>query len=57
MSKQAGYASCLQSHIQGGPESFDNDTLGNGFCAVGAKAFSFFRDAPKPFDNVGPDDV
>ena len=39
------------------PEPFDNVRLGSLFCAVGAKAFSFLWDAPRPFDNVGPDNV
>ena len=65
---EAGYASCLQNPVgstyeQNGkmqgesPEPFDNVRLGSLFCAVGAKAFSFLWDAPRPFDNVGPDNV
>ena len=67
MSKQAMQVVCRtlwgahmskMAKMQGeSPEPFDNVRLGSLFCAVGAKAFSFSWDAPRPFDKVGPDNV
>ena len=66
---EAGYANCLQNPVgityeQNGKKCRGKAPslsimLGSAalFCAVGVKAFSFSKDAPRPFDNVGPDNI